>query len=60
MFFCEFCEVFNNTFFTEHFMTNDSVLKYWKLTRKNLECELTILKKYWQGFIIHFFLEIVG
>ena len=55
MFFCEFCEIFDNTFFTKYFRTNDSVLKYWKLTRKKLECELFILKKYWQGFIIHFF-----
>ena len=38
MFFCEFCEIFKNTFFTEHLWTTASVIRI-------VECGILAIKK---------------
>ena len=38
MFFCEFCEIFKNTFFTEHLWTTASVIR-------TVECGILDIKK---------------
>ena len=38
MFSCEFCEIFKNTFFTEHLWTSAFEIR-------NVECEILAIKK---------------